>query len=55
MENTPRGEVISLALAWRLAQAWYHDRLNPFWHRKTPDETRQVFADLGLTSEFWKL
>ncbi len=51
----PRGEVFSLEQQWGLAQAWYHDRLEPDWRRKTPDEVRTVFAGLGLTSGFWDL
>jgi hypothetical protein len=47
--------VISLDTAWRLAVAWYHDRLDPGWRRKTDDEERVLFTELGMTSDFWSL
>lgn len=40
---------------WRLADTWYHDRDHPEWRRRSADEAEQVFADIGLTGEFWKL
>ncbi len=51
----PRGEVLSLEQAWRLAKAWYSDRLEPTWRRKTPEEAQAVFADIRLTAPFWRL
>ncbi len=50
-----RGEVFSLRQGWLLAKAWYHDRLDPAWRRKTPEEEQGVFSRAGLTSEFWRL
>jgi hypothetical protein len=38
-----------------LALAWFHDRLSPDWRRKTPEETEEVFAGIGLTGPFWRL
>jgi hypothetical protein len=40
---------------WRLASAWYADRLSPAWRRKTPAEAQEVFEALGLTGPFWRL
>lgn len=51
----PRGASFPLEQAWRLAHAWYHDRLDPAWRRKTPEEAEALFADLGLTGDFWRL
>ncbi len=51
----PRGEIFSLEVQWRLARAWYGDRLRPDWRRKTPAEVEALFAGLGLTSDFWDL
>jgi hypothetical protein len=51
----PRGEVLSLQQAWQLSVAWYHDRSDANWRRKTPEEAHAVFAQIGLTSEFWRL
>lgn len=52
----PRGAVLSMETAWRLAQAWFRaDRRDPNWRRRTPDEIREVFTSLGLTGDFWRL
>ena len=41
--------------AWRLADAWYGDRADPSWHRRTAPEAESVFAAIGLTGDFWRL
>jgi hypothetical protein len=54
--NLPRGEVIPLDKCCRLAQAWYSpERRAPEWRRRTTDEAEALFAELGFTSEFWRL
>ena len=53
--DLPAGGVLSLTTAWQLAQAWYHDRLDPAWQRKSPDEAQRLFTELGLTGPFWNL
>jgi len=50
-----RGASFTLEQAWGLAHAWYHDRLEPSWRRKTAEEAEEVFAGLGLTGDFWRL
>ena len=51
-----RGAVLPMDLGWRLASAWYsHDRRDPQWRRRTLDETEALFAELGLTADFWSL
>jgi hypothetical protein len=50
-----RGAVFPLETCWRLARAWYADRLSPDWRRRTPEEAREVFDQLGLTGQFWSL
>ena len=50
-----RGAVFSLEQGWRLAQAWYGDRLDPQWRRRTVDEAQAVLAALGLQGPFWTL
>ena len=40
---------------WRLADAWYKDRLSPDWRRKTAEEAEAVFAEIGLVGPFWQL
>ena len=53
--DIPIGGMMTLEQGWRLAQEWFKDRLNPGWRRYTPDETRSIFASIGLTSDFWKI
>jgi Alkylmercury lyase len=49
------GATLTLDQGWRLADAWFHDRLSPDWRRKMPEEAEEVFAEIGLTDPFWKL
>jgi len=49
------GGIIPLDTCWRLARAWYHDRLEESWRRKSAEEVRELFETLGLTSDFWQL
>jgi len=50
-----KGAVLAPEQCWRLADAWYRDRLQPHWQRRTPAEAEELFRGMGLTSEFWKL
>ncbi|TMA26927.1 MAG: hypothetical protein E6J78_11845 [Deltaproteobacteria bacterium] len=50
-----RGETISPEQTWRLAHAWYKDKLKPDWRRHTLEETEALLRSLGLTSAFWNL
>jgi len=51
-----RGATLSLEQCFQLAKAWYSaDRREADWRRKTVDEAEALFAELGLTSSFWKL
>ena len=47
--------MLNLDDAWKLATAWYYDRMSPDWRRRTADEAHALFASLGLTSDFWRL
>ena len=54
--SDPRGAVLSLQTAWKLAQAWFGtDRRLPEWRRRTVGEIRELFASLDLTGDFWRL
>lgn len=50
-----RGAVFSLEQAWRLADAWYANRLAPDWRRRTAGEAEALFGELGLKGTFWRL
>ncbi len=51
----PRGALLSPEQQWRLAEAWYANRLAPDWRRRTPEEAERLFAEVGLTGAFWRL
>ena len=53
--DLPRGATMSLDQQWRLARAWYANRMSPDWRRRSPDEIAEVFASIGLTGDFWAL
>ncbi|MBP7689535.1 MAG: hypothetical protein KA765_16585 [Thermoflexales bacterium] len=53
-KNEPRGEVLSIALLWQLAQLWYHNRLSVEYHGRTLLDVQAIFQQLGLTSAFWQ-
>ena len=53
--GTPRGTIMSIEQQWRLARAWYADRLRPGARRRTVEEAEAVFAEIGLTGPFWSL
>ena len=54
-ERASPGAVFAPHQGWRLAQAWFSDRLEPGWRRRTPEEAHVIFASIGLTGPFWDL
>jgi hypothetical protein len=40
---------------WKLARAWYEDRLRPSWRPKSAEEARRAFEQIGLAGDFWRL
>ena len=50
-----KGAVFTPQQLWKLAHAWYVDRMSPDWRRLTAEETETIFAELGLTGDFWRL
>jgi hypothetical protein len=53
--NLPRGEIIPLDKCWLLAQAWFSDRRETQWRRRTVEESESLLTGLGFTSPFWRL
>ena len=51
----PGGESMPVAQLWKLARAWYGDRLDPDWRPRSRDESQAVLASVGLTGDFWEL
>ena len=50
-----RGGVLTPDQAWRLARAWYKDKLKPDWRRHTLEEAEALLKEIGLTGPFWNL
>lgn len=50
-----RGATMTVEQQWRLADAWYSNRLDESWARRSPDEAQAVFESCGLTGPFWQL
>jgi hypothetical protein len=55
LRGTARGEVMSVEQQWRLARAWFENRLQPGFRRRTVEEAEAVFTGIGLTGPFWSL
>jgi hypothetical protein len=53
--KAPRGANLTADQLWGLASAWYGNRMDPDWRRRTAEEAEAVFASLGLTVDFWRL
>lgn len=53
--NLARGATITPTVAWRLARAWYQNKVRPDWRRHTLAEAEALFASLDLTTPFWNL
>jgi len=47
--------VFPLEQLWRLAQAWYGDRLRPDWVPASRKRAQEILTEVGLTGEFWAL
>ena len=54
-ERREPGAIVPLVTAWRLADAWYADRLRLAWRRLTPGEAESLFERVGLRGAFWRL
>lgn len=50
-----RGYVMDLATLWRLAQRWYHGRLDRGYRRREPSQASAYFREIGLDGPFWGL
>ena len=53
--RSPIGAIFTPQQGWRLATAWFQDRLSPEWRRKSPEEAQAIFEDIGLVGPFWNL
>ncbi len=53
--SQPRGAQLTIDQAWRLADAWYRNKMDAGWRRATLDETEALLTHLGLIDPFWNL
>lgn len=52
-QGVPRRPSVRMDQLWQLAVQWYATRLDLHSRRPGPDEMREIFAQLGLTGDFW--
>lgn len=53
--NKPKGQVLQIRQVWELSKLWYGNYLCKDFKRKTKQEAEEIFRQIGLTSDFWKL
>jgi hypothetical protein len=51
----PRGDIQPVATVLELAKRWYGEHLSPDWTKKSIEEARAIFADLGFAHPVWSL
>ena len=51
----PAGATIIVRQLAEVAQAWWHDRLDPDWRPHTREQNQAILASVGLTGSFWRL
>jgi hypothetical protein len=49
------GETIPVRKLIELAEAWYADRLDPYWRPHTREQNQAILDRVGLTGPFWSL
>jgi hypothetical protein len=52
-KGTPLRPLVTINQLWALSTTWYGTRLQEYSRRPQPAEMVQIFADLGLDSDFW--
>ncbi|MFX1536403.1 MAG: alkylmercury lyase family protein [Promethearchaeota archaeon] len=55
MHNMNKGVVLPIEKTWDLAKVWYGNHLAPDWKKWTTKEAQEIFTQLGLTDDFWKV
>jgi hypothetical protein len=49
------GETLGVLQLAALAQAWWHDRLDPDWRPHTREQNQAILESVGLSGPFWRL
>lgn len=52
--HAQRGAILSIPTLWELSKRWYHNRMSVEYHGRTVEQIQEIFAEAGLTSEFWQ-
>ena len=55
LEVAERGAVLTITQLWELSQRWYHNRLSAEFRGRTMEQVQDIFKEVGLTSEFWRI
>ena len=55
LERRSPGAAFDPFTLWRLARAWYDDRLDLTWRRRTVGERQAILTRLGLVGEAWRI
>jgi len=55
LEGRPPGATIPVTMLAELAQAWWHDRLDPDWRPHTREQNQAILDHVGLTGDFWRI
>lgn len=50
----PAGELLAFEKVWELSKLWYKDRLSPDFKGRSIEEAHEIFAKLGLNTNFWR-
>jgi hypothetical protein len=45
--------MVPIEQLWRLAQAWYHNRLEGDYSGRSREDVMQIFRAAGLITPFW--
>ena len=53
--NLKRGEVLTIRQVWDLSKLWYHNRLSLEYHGRSMEQVTEIFRQVGLKSDFWKV
>jgi hypothetical protein len=53
--NKPKGEVLPIEQVWSLAKIWYGNYLDTNFKRKTKEIAEDMFRQVGLSTDFWRL
>jgi hypothetical protein len=50
-----RGEVLTIHQVWELSKLWYHNRMSIDYHGRSTKQVAEIFRQVGLISNFWKV